>query len=196
MTNDRPTDWNQRSRKVKQRDDRRCTNCGASGPGVTLNAHHNVPLKDGGSNRLSNLTTLCSDCHDAIHHNNKTAPTGQSGSDSSTDNNAGSALGAFFMMGVVFPFIFCFFFSGFLVGGSLSSIVSGAVVLQLLFYAIIGVFYYAKSATEPSDSSEDRPSQSLANQGSGKSTAEAIGDARTADMNIPDSKLADDDKKE
>lgn len=40
---------------------------------TNLHVHHIVPLKDGGSNNSDNLTTLCKECHDAIHHNDKQA---------------------------------------------------------------------------------------------------------------------------
>ena len=33
-----------------------------------LHVHHKVPLSRGGRNKLSNLITLCKDCHKKIHH--------------------------------------------------------------------------------------------------------------------------------
>ncbi|MBX0296575.1 MULTISPECIES: HNH endonuclease [Halobacteriales] len=68
-----PPDWDARRRTVYERDDWTCTNCGRkSGPhagddGVRLHAHHIVPHSAGGSNRLSNLTTLCEPCHAELH---------------------------------------------------------------------------------------------------------------------------------
>jgi hypothetical protein len=40
-----------------------------------LHAHHGVPRSKGGTDKISNLTTYCRDCHHAIHHKNKKAPT-------------------------------------------------------------------------------------------------------------------------
>lgn len=42
----------------------RCQNCGAEGP---VQAHHVVPVKNGGSNDESNLRLLCRPCHLAEH---------------------------------------------------------------------------------------------------------------------------------
>lgn len=41
-----------------------CQRCGST---KSLEAHHIVALHSGGSNELSNLTTLCHDCHRAQH---------------------------------------------------------------------------------------------------------------------------------
>jgi 5-methylcytosine-specific restriction endonuclease McrA len=46
--------------KVLQRDDRRCTNCGAT---EDLQAHHVIAAADGGRTTMKNLITLCVDCH-------------------------------------------------------------------------------------------------------------------------------------
>ena len=68
-----PPDWSARRRKVYQRDNWTCQRCGRkSGPhrgsnSPTLHAHHRTPLSVGGSNALSNLTTLCERCHDGEH---------------------------------------------------------------------------------------------------------------------------------
>lgn len=70
---DYPPDWDVRRRAVYERDDWTCTRCGyQSGPhagdeALPLHAHHSVPRAAGGSNRLSNLTTLCEDCHADVH---------------------------------------------------------------------------------------------------------------------------------
>lgn len=70
---DFPPDWDIRRRAVYERDQWTCTKCGTqSGPhagsdGVPLHAHHVQPRADGGSNRLTNLTTLCESCHTALH---------------------------------------------------------------------------------------------------------------------------------
>lgn len=80
MDNRYPDDWHSRSREIKKRDNYTCQNCGSRGGpkgNAELHAHHIVPISDGGSHKKSNLKTLCKDCHDAIHHNNKVAPTGE-----------------------------------------------------------------------------------------------------------------------
>lgn len=59
---DHPT-WEQLRQAVLERDAYRCSNCGANGPDVILEGHHIVPREAGGSDTLSNLVTLCRDCH-------------------------------------------------------------------------------------------------------------------------------------
>lgn len=74
-----PPDWDARRKTVYRRDDWTCTECGRkSGPhagrkGVPLHAHHEYPLSQGGSNHLSNLTTLCESCHNQEHGHDITA---------------------------------------------------------------------------------------------------------------------------
>lgn len=73
-----PSDWNSRRRQVYQRDGYVCQNCGARGGPkgeAELHAHHVVPVSNGGSHEVPNLTTVCKDCHDAIHGDVQ-APTG------------------------------------------------------------------------------------------------------------------------
>jgi hypothetical protein len=61
--------------KVLDRDRNRCRNCGR-GPekDVELEIHHIVPLDAGGRDTLSNLVTVCTECHRAIHIEGATAP--------------------------------------------------------------------------------------------------------------------------
>lgn len=74
-----PPDWKARRKSVYRRDDWTCTRCGMkSGPhagdrGARLHAHHRQPLSNGGSNHLSNLTTLCESCHNNAHGHDITA---------------------------------------------------------------------------------------------------------------------------
>lgn len=56
-----PDNWPEISARVKERDGYRCVRCGVDH--LPLHAHHIIPLSKGGSNRLSNLITLCEDCH-------------------------------------------------------------------------------------------------------------------------------------
>jgi len=60
-------DWESIVPAVRERDRNRCQNCLAEGDDVTLNTHHVVPRGQGGSNRMSNLLTLCKQCHAAAH---------------------------------------------------------------------------------------------------------------------------------
>lgn len=68
-----PPDWDARRQAVYERDNWTCQNCHvASGPhadddGVPLHAHHIVPRSRGGTNKLSNLRTLCEACHNKAH---------------------------------------------------------------------------------------------------------------------------------
>ena len=52
---------------VLNRDNHTCQICGAKN--TQLQVHHIISKKDGGSNRMKNLVTLCKDCHDKIHNN-------------------------------------------------------------------------------------------------------------------------------
>lgn len=49
-----------------------CQNCGASVLTAALEVHHVKPLEDDGGNELSNLQTLCRNCH-LRHHQKKRA---------------------------------------------------------------------------------------------------------------------------
>lgn len=59
-----PADWERVRAVVLQRDGYACRNCGAGG---ALQVHHIVPLSAGGTNRWTNLTTLCRRCHRRLH---------------------------------------------------------------------------------------------------------------------------------
>ena len=88
MGQDYPSDWDTRRKKVYKRDNYTCQNCGARrGPkgNAELHAHHIVPKSNGGSHKLSNLQTVCSACHNAVH-GDVTAPTGRS---SASRNSSG-----------------------------------------------------------------------------------------------------------
>ena len=54
-------------RRVLERDGGSCRNCGDSGGNVELEVHHIVPRNAGGTDRLTNLATLCTGCHSAVH---------------------------------------------------------------------------------------------------------------------------------
>jgi 5-methylcytosine-specific restriction endonuclease McrA len=59
-----PVDWVELKRQVLARDDYECGNCGGTGE---MHVHHIVPLSKGGTNQLSNMKTLCKECHERIH---------------------------------------------------------------------------------------------------------------------------------
>lgn len=60
-----PSNWEELSKAVRERDGYRCSRCGS--PDLVLHTHHVIPLSRGGSNSMSNLTTLCEKCHTAKH---------------------------------------------------------------------------------------------------------------------------------
>lgn len=62
-----PLNVSSRKQAVRERDQRRCVNCHRDGSDITLDVHHIVPRGRGGSHRLSNMITLCRQCHDAAH---------------------------------------------------------------------------------------------------------------------------------
>ncbi len=73
-----PDDWDARASEVRERDDYTCQNCQRQGGPygeLQLDCHHIVPVSAGGSHRYSNLTTLCVDCHKAVHNEGIVAPT-------------------------------------------------------------------------------------------------------------------------
>jgi len=86
MPKDYPSDWGSRRKQVYKRDDYTCQNCGATGGSKgdnELHAHHIVPKSSGGVHDLSNLKTLCEDCHQAVH-TSVDAPTSGRGSKTQT----------------------------------------------------------------------------------------------------------------
>lgn len=52
-------------RKIIKNENDVCLNCGSSD---NIEYHHVVPLKLGGTNRLTNIVPLCHKCHKAAHH--------------------------------------------------------------------------------------------------------------------------------
>lgn len=70
MSSGYPSDWHSRRREVYERDDYQCQNCGQKGGtygDAKLHAHHIVPKSKGGTHHPENLSTLCKECHGAVH---------------------------------------------------------------------------------------------------------------------------------
>jgi len=65
-----PDNWHKIRRRVYSRDNYTCQICSAQGGSkgdTVLDAHHIKPRSEGGSHALSNLVTLCVDCHNRQH---------------------------------------------------------------------------------------------------------------------------------
>lgn len=63
----RALEWSIIRAQVLERDHHQCQDCGAVAPEVVLHCHHKTPRYRGGTDALSNLITLCEDCHAACH---------------------------------------------------------------------------------------------------------------------------------
>lgn len=78
MTDGYPDNWEQIAAEIREQDQYTCRNCARQGGphgDLRLDVHHVVPLSKGGSNRASNLITLCVDCYQAVHNESVMAPT-------------------------------------------------------------------------------------------------------------------------
>lgn len=53
---------------IYQRDNYQCQSCGKKQAETCLNIDHIIPLATGGSNDMSNLQTLCSQCNSSKRH--------------------------------------------------------------------------------------------------------------------------------
>jgi len=61
-------DWASLSFKCRQRDGWRCKKCGRKPESRRdIHADHIIPITKGGRNKLSNLQSLCVDCHKKKH---------------------------------------------------------------------------------------------------------------------------------
>lgn len=60
----RPLFWNTFKYECFSRDNYTCQKCGST---EKLECHHKIPVVNGGTNELSNLITLCHDCHAKAH---------------------------------------------------------------------------------------------------------------------------------
>jgi hypothetical protein len=57
-------EWNRLRQEILSRDGQQCVNCGAQ---AELEVHHVVPLYRGGTNKRTNLVTVCRGCHADSH---------------------------------------------------------------------------------------------------------------------------------
>lgn len=57
-------EWSNLRQEILARDGKQCANCGAD---ENLEVHHVVPLSRGGTNKRTNLLTVCSRCHNHTH---------------------------------------------------------------------------------------------------------------------------------
>ncbi|NMC83940.1 MAG: DEAD/DEAH box helicase [Anaerolineaceae bacterium] len=73
--NDYGANWEQQRRLARERDHFCCSLCGAPEGEKPLHVHHKIPFKlftdPGVANQLSNLVTLCSNCHRLVEMNVK-----------------------------------------------------------------------------------------------------------------------------
>jgi hypothetical protein len=77
MGRDLPSNWDSIRKQALERDDYTCGNCSRKGGPYgkkQLEIHHIVERRNGGTHNLSNLRTLCQECHAAITYD-QTAPT-------------------------------------------------------------------------------------------------------------------------
>jgi 5-methylcytosine-specific restriction endonuclease McrA len=66
-----PEHWQQRREKCLDSDEFACQKCGAQGGpngSAQLHVHHIKPKSKGGSDKLSNLITVCHSCHEEVHN--------------------------------------------------------------------------------------------------------------------------------
>jgi 5-methylcytosine-specific restriction endonuclease McrA len=63
---DYPPDWAYRIVFRKQLDNNTCTNCGTRFPAEDLEVVRRIPAENGGTNKTTNLLTVCSACEEDI----------------------------------------------------------------------------------------------------------------------------------
>jgi hypothetical protein len=103
-----------------------------------------VPYSSGGTNELSNLHTLCKDCHEAVHHNGKKAPTGnntKTGNNTATEEapKLGKISSLFVFIGATSVMMTCYLaFFALILPVSVSS---SSVATIVIIVSIIGVFF-------------------------------------------------------
>lgn len=61
-----PVDWADRARRIRDRDDNRCSICGRSN--LVTHVHHIELVSKGGSSSEANLITVCESCHAKLHN--------------------------------------------------------------------------------------------------------------------------------
>jgi 5-methylcytosine-specific restriction endonuclease McrA len=58
--------WSHLAAAARNRDGNQCTVEGCTET-TNLQVHHRIPIRDGGTDQLSNLTTLCHTHHQTVH---------------------------------------------------------------------------------------------------------------------------------
>lgn len=157
MSDGYPSDWDTRRKDVYQRDDYTCKNCGAMGGSrgnAELHAHHIVPKSKGGTHKRSNLKTMCSECHKAIHGDAQ-APTAQLTGHQETNSPASDAavVAVSAVLAVALPAIYAaatyplVLLAGVIVI-SLVFVAAGMTLIPLAFFIsssiFIGIIQYGK----------------------------------------------------
>jgi 5-methylcytosine-specific restriction endonuclease McrA len=59
--------WLELRERVQARDHYRCKECFRERPAVQLQVHHKIERRDGGTDDMNNLVTLCCECHGKKH---------------------------------------------------------------------------------------------------------------------------------
>jgi len=135
-----PDDWDERRRRVYERDGYTCQSCGSQGGkagNTELHAHHIIPISRGGSNKLSNLTTLCKECHNQKHDHDISSPSRKGRSQSnSTSSGIKYIIAALMLSGIAIltPQVLTTLFGGIL--GILMIPVIAFVSMLLIIYGI------------------------------------------------------------
>lgn len=80
LSSDYPKNWDEIRRAVLERDRYKCCN-NPTHVSQELHVHHVVPITRGGTHQLSNLITLCDDCHKKVHPHLNEDETNETGVD-------------------------------------------------------------------------------------------------------------------
>lgn len=63
-------EWRRTRRAVLYRDNYHCLRCDKRFPSDRLTVHHLIPRSEGGPDIMTNLVTLCGECHDLVEIQN------------------------------------------------------------------------------------------------------------------------------
>lgn len=156
MSRERPSNWNTVRKKVYKIDNYTCQNCGRKGGlrgEAELHAHHVVELSKGGTNKPSNLTTLCKGCHDSIH-TSAMAPSAVKNNTHNTElGPVGEAIAEFIAILIVT------FVAG-LIGAFIGALIHPTVsyVLWILTSIVVFIYLVRESYFTSTNSESNNPS--------------------------------------